>query len=127
MGMAASQSRLLMLTARLSDLELRAQQIQNAKIRNSMQVQAATANYIAALNNNNSSGAVTTDSNISSSGSVDATQFEATMYALEGVDKLYDMELKNIDTEHQAIQTEIDSVKKVIDKNIERSFKIFQA
>jgi hypothetical protein len=42
-------------------------------------------------------------------------------------DKRYDMTLKDIDTQHTAIQTEVDSVKKVIDKNIERSFKTFDA
>ena len=35
------------------------------------------------------------------------------------------MELKNIDTEHNSLQQEYDSVKSVIDKNIERSFKIY--
>lgn len=47
------------------------------------------------------------------------------MAAINSKDKRYDLDLKNIDTEHGAIQSEIDSVKKVIDKNIERSFKIF--
>jgi len=42
-------------------------------------------------------------------------------------DKKFDLELTNIETEHTAVQTEVDSVKKVIDKNIDRSFKMFQA
>lgn len=52
-------------------------------------------------------------------------EYEATMAQIESKDNKFDLELKAIDTEHQAIQTEMDSVKKVIDKNIERSFKIF--
>lgn len=40
-------------------------------------------------------------------------------------DKMYDLQLRNIDTEHTALQTEYDSVDKVLDKNIERTFKIF--
>ena len=33
--------------------------------------------------------------------------------------------LKQIDTEHNALQTEIDAVKQVVQKNIESSFKTF--
>lgn len=54
-------------------------------------------------------------------------QYEAEMQQTQAKDKRYDMELQNINTEHTATQTEIDSVKKVIDKNIERAFKIFDA
>lgn len=123
MGMSASQSRLLMLTARLSDLELSAQQIDNAKIQNSRLSQGAALQYTNALN-----AATGPDGNVNSAATAAATAaYEATTAALESQDKIYDMELKNIDTEHEALQTEIDSVKKVIDKNIERSFKIFQA
>lgn len=46
---------------------------------------------------------------------------------IQSKDKKLELNLKQIDTEHTALQTEFDSVKKVIDKNIERSFKIFSA
>ena len=42
-------------------------------------------------------------------------------------DKTFDLQLANVNTEHSAVQTEIDTVKGVIDKNIQRSFKLFQA
>lgn len=54
-------------------------------------------------------------------------QYEVTMASIQSKDKRFDMELQTINTEHSAIQTEIDSVKKVIDKNIQRSFKSFDA
>jgi hypothetical protein len=54
-------------------------------------------------------------------------KYEATTADIQSKDKRFDLSLKNIDTEHQATQTTIDSVKKLIDKNIERAFKIFQA
>lgn len=54
-------------------------------------------------------------------------EYETTMANINSKDERFDLELKSIDTEHTAVQTEIDSVKKVIDKNIERSFKIFDA
>ena len=54
-------------------------------------------------------------------------KYEATMADIQSKDERFDLQLKNIDTEHEATQTEVDSVKKVIDKNIERAFKMFQA
>lgn len=42
-------------------------------------------------------------------------------------DKRFDLELKSIDTEHNATQTQMESIKKVMDKNIERTFKFFEA
>ena len=44
---------------------------------------------------------------------------------IENQDKKYDQDLKKLDSEHSALQTEYDSVKGVIDKNVERSFKAF--
>lgn len=52
---------------------------------------------------------------------------ETTMADIQSKDKRFDLQLQQINTEHSAIQTEIETVKKVIDKNIERSFKIFNA
>lgn len=53
-------------------------------------------------------------------------KYEADMDKIQSKDKRFDLELKNIDTEHQAITTEVDSVKNVIKKNVERSFKFFE-
>lgn len=54
-------------------------------------------------------------------------EYETTMASIQSKDKRLDLQLTEINTEHSAIQTEIDAVKKVIDKNIERSFKTFSA
>jgi len=40
-------------------------------------------------------------------------------------DRTLELHLDQLDTEQQAIQTEMDAVKKVIDKNIEETFKTF--
>ncbi len=45
--------------------------------------------------------------------------------ALEKKDQRIDLELKKLDTEHNALQNEYDSVKSVIEKNVEKSFNIF--
>lgn len=41
-------------------------------------------------------------------------------------DKMLELKLRQLDTEQKALQTEMDSVKKVIEKNIESTFKTFQ-
>lgn len=40
-------------------------------------------------------------------------------------DQIMELRIKQLETEHNAIQTEMDSVKKVIEKNVESSFKTF--
>ena len=89
--MAASQARLLMLTARKSDLELQLQYITQVRI----QIQNAlrTAN---------------------------AQQRQALVEA----DKKLELQMKRIDVQHKAVQTEIETVQKILQKNIETSFKI---
>ena len=51
MGLAASQARLLTITARLADNELRSQTINNAKMRLATQSAQASNEYVSALNN----------------------------------------------------------------------------
>lgn len=45
---------------------------------------------------------------------------------IQAEDRTLEMRLAQLDTEQQALSTELDSVKKVIDKNIEQTFKTFQ-
>ena len=52
-------------------------------------------------------------------------EYTAQMNKIQNKDKMYDLELKNIDTEHNSLQTEYESIKGAIDKNIERTFKIY--
>jgi septal ring factor EnvC (AmiA/AmiB activator) len=40
-------------------------------------------------------------------------------------DRTLELRLKQIETEHNAVQTEMDAVKSVIKKNIETTFKTF--
>lgn len=46
---------------------------------------------------------------------------------IQNQDKNLELKLKQLDTEQNAIQTEMDAVKKVISKNVESSFKTFNA
>lgn len=52
-------------------------------------------------------------------------EYEARSAALQSKDKRLEMELKNVDSQHKQVETEVDAVKKVIDKNIESTFKTF--
>ena len=53
--------------------------------------------------------------------------YESTTKDIEAKDKQYDNMLKLLDTEHNALQTEYDSVKSIISKNLERTLKIYSA
>lgn len=53
-------------------------------------------------------------------------EYNRAMNDIEAKDSLYDLELKNIDTEHSSLQTEYDSIKGVISKNVERTFNFYK-
>ena len=52
-------------------------------------------------------------------------KYENTMKQVNSKDKKYDMELSKLETERNALTTQYDSVKKVIEDNVERTFGIF--
>lgn len=52
-------------------------------------------------------------------------EYNAAMNKIENKDKRYDLELKNIDTEHNSLQVEYDSIETALNKHIERNFKYF--
>lgn len=53
--------------------------------------------------------------------------YQTHMDRIESEDKRFDMQLTKLESEHQALTTEYDSVAKVISKNVEKSFNIFNA
>lgn len=116
MGMSSSNCRLLQITSRLVDLEKQAQEISNSKIRNAVRSEALATAYTDVLANG-------TDAEIQAA----TATFEAQNAVLAAQDKMFDMDLQNIDTEHTAAQTEVDSVKKIIKGDIDRNIKIFTA
>ena len=109
MGLCASQARLLMLTARKSDIELQIQFINQARLQ--------LANMVSSLFIRQ------TQPNLNP-GSPDAQRINWVQSDLQSRDKTFELLSKQLDTQHQAVQTEIESVQKVIQKNIEMSFKI---
>lgn len=53
------------------------------------------------------------------------SEYNSQMDYYQHKDKQLELELNRLQTTHQALQTEIDSVKKVIDSNVEKTFKTF--
>ena len=133
MGLSASQSRFLQLTARKSDIELNGQQInQHRMVLSSMEQSYATEmSTLLADHNLNGYTVNQTDGTLVANNGGDpaiAAQYNAiqtNIANLQGQDKTLEMNLKDVDTQHNEVQTEIDAVKKVIDKNIDGTFKTF--
>ena len=57
----------------------------------------------------------------------DIQSINAQIEIIQGQDKDLELRLKQLDTEENAISTELDAVKKVISKTVESSFKTFNA
>ena len=54
-------------------------------------------------------------------------EYNRAMNDIKAKDNIYDMQLKNIDTEHSSLLAEYDVIKGVIDKNVQRTFKFNQS
>ncbi|MDR1167828.1 MAG: hypothetical protein LBK53_02920 [Heliobacteriaceae bacterium] len=54
-------------------------------------------------------------------------EYRRALGKIENKDKCYDSELKTLDTEHSSLQTEYESIKAAINKNVERTLKIYSA
>ena len=197
MGLAASQARLLLLTARKSDLELRAQQITNTEMILAMQTEKIAQEYSNKISNKVTMMQTSTDMNdatynqsvimtyeelikagytlqyangdaydnegnstawlqdqiqkgdiiilsattgeeVGITGSSNfyqtyytedddaaTAEYESKMAEIQTKEKKLQIDLKQVENQQKACDTEIDSVKKVIEKNIERTFKTF--
>lgn len=55
----------------------------------------------------------------------EAVKIQLRINSLQRLDQTLELQLRRVDTQQNAIATELDAVKKVIDKNIDLTFKIF--
>lgn len=53
------------------------------------------------------------------------SKYQDDLAQIERLDSRYDLQMKRLDTEHNTLQTEYESVKNVIKKNVENSFQTF--
>lgn len=138
MGLAASQGRLLMLTARKSDLEFKIQCINQRRTVLAIQSEQLIRQYINAMYQNDDPSVIGTGDALpgfiftdpSVTGTADVPQspiatgiYEQQMALVQSIDKELELREKDLETQHKEVETEYDAVKKVIDKNIEMSFK----
>ena len=114
-SVAANQSRLMTLTSRLHDLEQRATQITNAKMILSMGTQAAAEKYAKACN----------DATDEKTGKINegalkkaSNDYDQELAEFSRQEKLWDLELNQVNTEHTAAKTEYDSVKRKVIRGI---------
>jgi S1-C subfamily serine protease len=107
-GLAASQARFLSLTARKSELEMQGQAVNQYRI--------ALANTLATLMDQLSQVDPKSE---------EAKRLSAQISKLQEVDKRLEVQLRRIDTQLQAVQTEINAAQRIIDRNIDISFKTF--
>ena len=114
MGLAASQARFLQLTTQKSNLEFQGQQVN--------QERTILANQMDEIAEDMSELFQLEDFSVDNA---DYLQLQLDLESAHNQDKLLEMELKDVDTQHTAVQTEIDSVNKVIDKNIDMTYKTF--
>jgi DNA repair ATPase RecN len=108
MGMAASQARYLLLTSRKSDLEFTGQQINQSRTQ------------LANITNQLFTVATQLDPD-----SNEAIQIQLRINAIQSLDQALELQLRRVDTQQKSVQTEIEAVQKVIDKNITLTFKTF--
>ncbi|MBY0403422.1 MAG: hypothetical protein K2X66_05955 [Cyanobacteria bacterium] len=105
MGFAANQARLMGLIARKSDLELEAQFVNQHRM--------YLANMVSGLFNLQAK--LEPESKASK-------MFEARIQALQQADKVLEMQLNRINSQREAVSSDLESVRKVIAKNIQGSF-----
>lgn len=107
MGFAASSARLYMLIARRSDLEFQLQQIQQARLRLANIQDRVSLSFF----------------NLEPE-SEQMHQFEAMQEILVRMEKRLQIYAERVTSQRDAVNTEIDAVKKVISNNIQSSFKL---
>jgi len=147
MGLAASQGRLLMLTARKSDIEFKIQVINQRRTTLAQQTSQLIRGYVNGLYQTDDTSTLYTTTTTNPDGTTTTTQndvgalpgfvfdttttqtsvgtgdYEQQLALVESLDKELELRTRDLDTQHKEVETEYDAVKKVIDKNIETSFK----
>ncbi|MFM7389115.1 MAG: hypothetical protein ACKO34_00650 [Vampirovibrionales bacterium] len=106
MGLAASQARVLILTARKNDIEMQQLYIN--------QVRAQMSNSVGLLFNLSES---------LEPGSPRYSQLQQRIAAIQQVDKGLQLQLERLTTQYQMVTAELESVRKNVQGNIKATFK----
>jgi len=122
MGLDANQGRLLVLTARRDDLELamstltmRQQLLATKRAEAVAQKSAAMTAYYQSQ-----------DQSVAFEHTAAYIEYETEMSQLEMADNQLDMQIKSMETEHQAVVAELEETRKLVDNNVKNTFGIFK-
>ena len=106
MGLIANQARLLEITARHNDIEFEQQQVSSKRI-----LLAIDESNISAEETNEMSEAGTSSDKLNSISEI----YTAKLAPIQALDKVQELISTKLDTEHQALQTQLEATKKQID------------
>jgi len=136
MGIAASAGREMMLTARKSDIEFKVQVINQRRTTLAQQASQLARAYANAMYQTDDTSALTGDatmvggftSPVTGLGSVAQSDiatgsYETQMAYVQALDKELELREKDLQTQSKEAETELEVVRKVIDKSIEKGFK----
>jgi len=133
MGLAASAGRESMLTARKSDIEFKVQVINQRRTTLAQQASQLARAFANAMYQTDETSAIGTSDMVlgftaSVTGGVPQSGvasgwYEAQMQQVQSLDKELELREKDLQTQNKIVETELDAVRKVIDKSIEKGFK----
>lgn len=118
MGLIGSQARQQYLISRKVDLESEIHMMNTSRLILAMEQSQTSldyANQLAAIFDPNNPDAVAA----ANQAQVVGAQMNARSAQLAVIEKAYDLAIKDLETEHKAVETEMDAVQKIIDKSIE--------
>lgn len=119
-GLAASEGRLMFLNQRKNDIEFKIQVINQR--RTILAEQAAQLAREYANNIYQDSSSTKTEIQLVNSVS-DPQNYSIQMAQVQAIDKELELREKDLMVQHKEVETELDSVKKVIDRNIDKTFR----
>jgi len=133
MGLAASSGRESMLTARKADIEFKVQVINQRRTclaQQASNLARAFANAMYQTDDTNVLGgsAMVLGFTDPTSGAVAQSPvasgwYETQMQQVQSLDKELELREKDLQTQNKIVETELETVRKVIDKSIEKGFK----
>lgn len=115
MGLAASQTRLLTLTSRLTDVETQMQLISSQKMYLAAQTDQIALRYSEYIKNSTDN----TDDNRQQA------IYDSAMRPIQNEENLLDVKLTQLNTEHAAAQKELESAQALVNDNAKSTFAYF--
>jgi len=133
MGLAASSGREMMLASRKNDIEFKVQIINQRRTTLAQQSSQLARQFANAMYQTDDVGVLAGSSMVPgftapTSGAVPQVAagtgwYETQMTAVQSLDKELELREKDLQTQNKEVETELDVVRKMIDKSIEKGFK----